>query len=88
MSKSLGNSPDPLDLIDKYGADGVRVGMLLCAPAGGDLLFDESLPEQGRNFTTKMWNAFKLVKPGRYASNRPTGPFRLALEWSTTCWEK
>ena len=62
MSKSLGNSPDPLDLIDKYGADGVRVGMLLCAPAGGDLLFDESLPEQGRNFTTKMWNAFKLVK--------------------------
>jgi valyl-tRNA synthetase len=62
MSKSLGNSPDPLDLIAKYGADGVRVGMLLCSPAGGDLLFDESLPEQGRNFTNKVWNAFRLVK--------------------------
>lgn len=62
MSKSLGNSPDPLDLIAKYGADGVRVGMLLCSPAGGDLLFDEGLPEQGRNFTTKIWNAFRLVK--------------------------
>ena len=62
MSKSLGNSPDPLDLIAKYGADGVRVGMLLCSPAGGDLLFNENLPEQGRNFTTKIWNAFRLVK--------------------------
>jgi len=62
MSKSLGNSPDPLELIAKYGADGVRVGMLLCSPAGGDLLFDESLPEQGRNFTSKIWNAFRLVK--------------------------
>ncbi len=62
MSKSLGNSPDPLDLIDKYGADGVRVGMLLCAPAGGDLLYDDSLPEQGRNFANKIWNAFRLVK--------------------------
>ncbi|WP_439185302.1 valine--tRNA ligase [Carboxylicivirga taeanensis] len=62
MSKSLGNSPDPLDLIAKYGADGVRVGMLLCSPAGGDLLFDENLPEQGRNFANKIWNAFRLVK--------------------------
>lgn len=62
MSKSLGNSPDPLDLIAKYGADGVRVGMLLCAPAGGDLLFDDSLTEQGRNFSNKIWNAFRLVK--------------------------
>ncbi|MBK8807116.1 MAG: valine--tRNA ligase [Bacteroidales bacterium] len=62
MSKSLGNSPDPLDLIEKYGADGVRVGMLLCSPAGGDLLFDESLTEQGRNFCNKIWNAFRLVK--------------------------
>ncbi|MDC1106785.1 valine--tRNA ligase [Prolixibacteraceae bacterium] len=61
MSKSLGNSPDPLDLMAKYGADGVRVGMLLCSPAGGDLLFDESLPEQGANFTTKIWNSFRLV---------------------------
>jgi len=62
MSKSLGNSPDPLDLIAKYGADGVRVGMLLCSPAGGDLLFDESLPHQGAGFATKIWNAFRLVK--------------------------
>jgi len=61
MSKSLGNSPDPLDLIAKYGADGVRVGMLLCSPAGGDLLFDENLPQQGAGFTTKIWNAFRLV---------------------------
>jgi valyl-tRNA synthetase len=62
MSKSLGNSPDPIELMKKYSADGVRVGMLLCSPAGGDLLFDESLPEQGRNFTSKIWNAFRLVK--------------------------
>nr|MDE7074748.1 class I tRNA ligase family protein [Odoribacter sp.] len=81
MSKSLGNSPDPLDLIDKYGADGVRVGMLLCAPAGGDLLFDESLPEQGRNFTTKMWNAFKLVKSWEVADVQQPEHSRLAIEW-------
>ncbi len=62
MSKSLGNSPDPLDLIKKYGADGVRVGMLLCSPAGNDILFDESLTEQGRNFCNKIWNAFRLVQ--------------------------
>ena len=62
MSKSLGNSPDPLDLIDKYGADGVRVGMLLCSPAGNDLMFDEAYCEQGRNFANKIWNAFRLVK--------------------------
>jgi len=62
MSKQLGNSPDPLDLIAKYGADGVRVGMLLCSPAGNDLLFDENLTEQGRNFSNKIWNAFRLVK--------------------------
>jgi valyl-tRNA synthetase len=62
MSKSLGNSPDPLVLIDQYGADGVRVGMLLSSPAGNDLLFDESLCEQGRNFANKIWNAFRLVK--------------------------
>lgn len=62
MSKSLGNSPEPLNLIDKYGADGVRVGMLLCSPAGNDLLYDDSLPEQGRNFANKIWNAFRLVK--------------------------
>ena len=62
MSKSLGNSPEPLNLIEKYGADGVRVGMLLCSPAGNDLLYDDSLPEQGRNFANKIWNAFRLVK--------------------------
>jgi valyl-tRNA synthetase len=65
MSKSLGNSPDPLDLISQYGADGVRVGMLLCSPAGNDLLFDESLCEQGRNFTNKLWNAFRLINGWR-----------------------
>ncbi|MBA7552806.1 Valine--tRNA ligase [subsurface metagenome] len=62
MSKSLGNSPDPLELIEKYGADGVRVGMLLCSPAGNDLLFDESLTEQGRNFCNKLWNTFRLIR--------------------------
>ena len=62
MSKSLGNSPEPLDLILKYGADGVRVGMLLCSPAGNDLMFDESYCEQGRNFANKIWNAFRLIK--------------------------
>lgn len=62
MSKSFGNSPDPIDLINQYGADGVRVGMLLCSPAGNDLLFDISLVEQGRNFSNKIWNAFRLIK--------------------------
>ncbi|MFA6883759.1 MAG: valine--tRNA ligase [Paludibacteraceae bacterium] len=62
MSKSLGNSPDPLELIEKFGADGVRMGMMLSAPAGNDILFDESLCEQGRNFNNKIWNAFRLVK--------------------------
>jgi valyl-tRNA synthetase len=74
MSKSLGNSPDPLDLIARYGADAVRVGMLLCSPAGNDLLFDESLCEQGRNFANKIWNAFRLFKSweGRLADIPPT----------------
>lgn len=62
MSKSLGNSPDPIELMKKYSADGVRVGMLLCSPAGNDLLFDESLTEQGRNFSNKIWNAFRLTR--------------------------
>ncbi|MFO8021758.1 MAG: class I tRNA ligase family protein, partial [Perlabentimonas sp.] len=62
MSKSLGNSPDPLNLVKQYGADGMRMGMLLCSPAGNDVLFDENLPEQGRNFCNKIWNAFRLVK--------------------------
>ena len=62
MSKSLGNSPDPIDLIDKFGADGVRMGMLLAAPAGNDILYDDKLCEQGRNFCNKLWNVFRLVK--------------------------
>ncbi len=68
MSKSLGNSPDPLNLIEQYGADGVRVGMLLCSPAGNDLMFDESYCEQGRNFANKVWNAFRLIKGFEVAS--------------------
>ena len=88
MSKSLGNSPDPLDLIEKYGADGVRVGMLLCAPAGGDLLFDESLPEQGRNFTTKMWNAFKLVKSWEVADIEQPAHAQLAIDWFNNLMNK
>ena len=62
MSKQLGNSPDPLKMIEKYGADGVRVGMMLCSTAGGDLLYDDNLPEQGRNFSNKIWNAFRLIQ--------------------------
>lgn len=82
MSKSLGNSPDPLELIAKYGADGVRVGMLFCSPAGGDLLFDESLPEQGRNFTAKIWNAFRLVKSWEVDTSIPQPEHaKLAIEW-------
>jgi len=69
MSKSLGNSPEPLELIEKYGADGVRVGMLLCSPAGNDLLYDDSLPEQGRNFANKIWNAFRLGNGWRVDDN-------------------
>ena len=82
MSKSLGNSPDPLELIDKYGADGVRVGMLLCSPAGNDILFDESLTEQGRNFGNKIWNAFRLVKTWNvdYSIPQPESS-SLAVEW-------
>ncbi|MCG8698341.1 MAG: class I tRNA ligase family protein, partial [Bacteroidales bacterium] len=81
MSKSLGNSPDPLDLIDKYGADGVRVGMLLCSPAGGDLLFDESLTEQGRNFANKIWNAFRLVKGWSVEEKEQPEYAKVAVEW-------
>ncbi len=82
MSKSLGNSPDPLDLIAKYGADGVRVGMLLCSPAGNDLLFDENLTEQGRNFSNKIWNAFRLVKGWEVDATIPQPEHtRLTVEW-------
>ena len=82
MSKSLGNSPEPLELIKKYGADGVRVGMLLCSPAGNDLLFDESLTEQGRNFGNKIWNAFRLVKSWKVDPTRKQPEYsRRAAEW-------
>ncbi len=82
MSKSLGNSPEPLELIKKYGADGVRVGMLLCSPAGNDLLYDDSLPEQGRNFANKIWNAFRLVKSWKIDDgiDQP-GSSRMAVKW-------
>lgn len=82
MSKSLGNSPDPIELMEKYGADGVRMGMLLTSPAGNDLPFDESLCEQGRNFNNKIWNAFRLVK-GWEVSDSIEQPesSRIAIEW-------
>ena len=81
MSKSLGNSPDPLELIDQYGADGVRMGMMLAAPAGNDILFDEALCEQGRNFNNKIWNAFRLVKGWQVADIAQPEYARLATEW-------
>jgi len=82
MSKSLGNSPDPLDLIEKYGADGVRVGMLLCSPAGNDILFDESLTEQGRGFMTKVWNSFRLINGWEIAESIPQPEHsRLGIQW-------
>ena len=83
MSKSLGNSPDPLELIDKYGADGVRMGMMLCAPAGNDILFDESLCEQGRNFNNKIWNCFRLIKGWETTESEPTMSDREAVTWFT-----
>ena len=81
MSKSLGNSPDPLELIDQYGADGVRMGMMLAAPAGNDILFDEALCEQGRNFNNKIWNAFRLVKGWQVADIEQPEYAKLATEW-------
>ncbi|HRX32335.1 MAG TPA: valine--tRNA ligase [Tenuifilaceae bacterium] len=89
MSKQLGNSPDPLKLITKYGADGVRVGMLLCSPAGNDLLFDESLTEQGRNFSNKIWNAFRLVKGWNIdkIAAQPESS-KIAIEWFNSILNK
>lgn len=82
MSKQLGNSPDPLQLIDKFGADGVRMGMMLSAPAGNDILFDESLCEQGRNFCNKIWNAFRLVQGWEKSADTPQPETaRIATEW-------
>ena len=81
MSKQLGNSPDPLVLIDKFGADGVRMGMMLSAPAGNDILFDEALCEQGRNFCNKIWNAFRLVQGWQVADVEQPETARMAVEW-------
>ena len=81
MSKSLGNSPDPIGLIEKYGADGVRMGMMLSAPAGNDILFDESLCEQGRNFNNKIWNAFRLVKGWQVADSEQPEACAIAAKW-------
>ncbi len=82
MSKQLGNSPDPLNLIARYGADGVRIGMLFCSPAGNDLLFDESMPEQGRNFCNKIWNAFRLVKGWKVDDTiQQPDSAKTAVEW-------
>ncbi|MBR2238099.1 MAG: valine--tRNA ligase [Prevotella sp.] len=84
MSKSLGNSPDPIELIEKFGADGVRMGMMLSAPAGNDILFDEALCEQGRNFNNKIWNAFRLVKGWQVAATVPdasTSANQTAVRW-------
>ncbi len=81
MSKSLGNSPDPLLLIDKFGADGVRMGMMLSAPAGNDILFDEALCEQGRNFNNKIWNAFRLVKGWEVADIEQPEASKIACQW-------
>ena len=81
MSKSLGNSPDPLDLIERFGADGVRMGMMLSAPAGNDILFDEALCEQGRNFNNKIWNAFRLVQGWNTAAVEQPESAKIAVEW-------
>lgn len=83
MSKSLGNSPDPLELIAKYGADGVRMGMMLSAPAGNDILFDETLCEQGRNFNNKIWNAFRLVEGWQTADIEQPASAKTAVAWFT-----
>jgi valyl-tRNA synthetase len=82
MSKQLGNSPDPIELIKHYGADGVRVGMLLCSPAGGDLLYDNKLPEQGRNFGNKIWNASRLIMQWQADKTIPQPEYaKIAINW-------
>lgn len=81
MSKSLGNSPDPIMLIEKYGADGVRMGMMLSAPAGNDILFDESLCEQGRNFNNKIWNAFRLIEGWTVSNEAQPATDKIAIDW-------
>ncbi len=88
MSKSLGNSPDPLDLIAQYGADGVRVGMLLASPAGNDLLYKESLVEQGRNFANKIWNAFRLVSGWNTMNEPALEREKIAVDWMNNRYEE
>jgi valyl-tRNA synthetase len=89
MSKQLGNSPDPIELINTYGADGVRMGMLLTTPAGNDLLFDESLCEQGRNFNNKIWNAFRLVKGWKVRDDIPQpDTAEIAIRWFNSILSK
>ena len=91
MSKSLGNSPDPLDLIERFGADGVRMGMMLAAPAGNDILFDESLCEQGRNFCNKIWNCFRLItgwEDNLAQAPSPNEGEKIAIEWFTALLDK
>ena len=84
MSKQLGNSPDPLDLIKKYGAGGVRVGMLLSSPAGNDLMFDEELCKQGSGFANKIWNAFRLIKSWEAADVPQPETASTAIDWYET----
>ena len=81
ISKQLGNSPDPIELMEKFGADGVRMGLLLTAPAGNDIPFDESLCEQGRNFNNKIWNAFRLVKGWEVADIEQPETAKHAIRW-------
>lgn len=88
MSKSLGNSPDPLELMKKYGADGVRVGLLLSASAGNDLLFDEALCEQGRNFGSKIWNAFRLIKNFKVEEKNQPESCKMAIQWYENKFQK
>ena len=88
MSKSLGNSPDPLELIERFGADGVRMGMMLAAPAGNDILFDEALCEQGRNFNNKIWNAFRLIKGWEVADIPQPKYAEQAINWFTGMLDK
>jgi len=89
MSKSLGNSPDPIELMEKYGADGVRVGMLLCSAAGNDLLFEEELCAQGRNFSNKIWNAYRLVKGWEISSEiKQPEAAKIAIEWYQSKFNK
>ncbi len=89
MSKSLGNSPDPIKLMNHYGADGTRVGMLLTSPAGNDLPFDENLCEQGRNFANKIWNALRLLKGWKVDDNLPQPDTnQVAIEWFNATFNK